>query len=92
MLPLVISWRHAPAVAPVVWPPLQWNIERGYKLADIINTLREVDADVLALQVCARELRGSWGKRRWSCWKLGGRRECVPLGACTGAAKRRIAG
>lgn len=29
---------------------LQWNIERGYKLADIINTLREVDADVLALQ------------------------------------------
>ncbi len=51
------------------WPTLQWNIERGYKLADIINTLREVDADVLALQVRARQLHGrcggSWDEFPW---------------------------
>ncbi len=29
---------------------VQWNIERGYKLADVIEELRALDADVLALQ------------------------------------------
>ncbi len=29
---------------------LQWNIERGYQLAGIIEELRRLDADVLALQ------------------------------------------
>jgi hypothetical protein len=37
---------------------LQWNIERGYKLPGIIEELRRIDADVIALQarllcVCA---------------------------------------
>jgi hypothetical protein len=32
---------------------VQWNIERGYKLAEVIKELQELDADVLALQeVC----------------------------------------
>jgi len=30
---------------------LQWNIERGYKLDAIIEELKALDADVLALQV-----------------------------------------
>lgn len=29
---------------------LQWNIERGYKLEGIIEELRRVDADIIALQ------------------------------------------
>lgn len=29
---------------------LEWNIERGYKLAEVIEELRRLDADVLALQ------------------------------------------
>ena len=29
---------------------LQWNIERGYKLEEILRELREIDADVIALQ------------------------------------------
>lgn len=30
---------------------VQWNIERGYKLNDIIAELRVLDADVISLQV-----------------------------------------
>jgi len=30
---------------------VQWNIERGYKLSAIIQQLREIDADVLSIQV-----------------------------------------
>ena len=33
---------------------LQWNIERGYKLEGIIEELKLLDADVLALQVSLR--------------------------------------
>jgi len=29
---------------------LQWNIERGYKLKEVIEELRALDADVLSLQ------------------------------------------
>ncbi|EFN58182.1 hypothetical protein CHLNCDRAFT_142016 [Chlorella variabilis] len=29
---------------------LQWNIERGYQLAGIIEELRAIDADILSLQ------------------------------------------
>ena len=29
---------------------LQWNIERGYKLQEIIETLKNLDSDVIALQ------------------------------------------
>ena len=29
---------------------VQWNIERGYKLAQIIETLERLDADVICLQ------------------------------------------
>jgi hypothetical protein len=29
---------------------LQWNIERGYKLAGIIEELKSIDADIIALQ------------------------------------------
>lgn len=29
---------------------LQWNIERGYKLAGIIDELRQIDADIICLQ------------------------------------------
>lgn len=28
----------------------QWNIERGYKLEEVIQQLRSIDADVIALQ------------------------------------------
>ena len=31
---------------------VQWNVERGYKLDDVLATLRTLDADVLALQEC----------------------------------------
>ena len=37
---------------------LQWNIERGYKLEAIIEELRLLDADVLALQVEIAWLHG----------------------------------
>lgn len=30
---------------------LQWNIERGYKLKEIIQELKTLDADVIAIQV-----------------------------------------
>lgn len=30
--------------------PVQWNIERGYQLAGIIEELRRIDADILSLQ------------------------------------------
>lgn len=29
---------------------MQWNIERGYQLAGIIDELRRIDADVISLQ------------------------------------------
>lgn len=29
---------------------LQWNIERGYKLPEIVEELRGIDADIIALQ------------------------------------------
>lgn len=29
---------------------LQWNIERGYKLSSIVEELKQIDADVIALQ------------------------------------------
>ena len=29
---------------------VQWNIERGYKLAEVIKELKAIDGDVLALQ------------------------------------------
>lgn len=29
---------------------LQWNIERGYKLEEIVKELKNIDADVIALQ------------------------------------------
>ena len=31
-------------------PFLQWNIERGYKLPDIIAEMQQIQADVIALQ------------------------------------------
>jgi hypothetical protein len=30
--------------------PLQWNIERGYQLAGIIEELRSIDAGIISLQ------------------------------------------
>lgn len=30
---------------------VQWNIERGLKIEQILKTLKELDADVIALQV-----------------------------------------
>ena len=29
---------------------VQWNIERGYKLEEIVKELKKIDADVIALQ------------------------------------------
>lgn len=29
---------------------MQWNIERGYKLQKIVQELKQIDADVIALQ------------------------------------------
>ncbi len=34
---------------------LQWNIERGYKLPQIIEELKALDADVLALQEVSQQ-------------------------------------
>jgi len=46
---------------------LQWNIERGYKLEEIIAELKRIDADVLALQEidigCARSNWEDTGER-----------------------------
>lgn len=34
----------------LVWLSTQWNIERGYKLHQIVQELKQIDADVIALQ------------------------------------------
>jgi len=50
---LVHDFRPAKAAAARSGKPIrvfQWNIERGYKLASIIDTLRSADADIIALQ------------------------------------------
>lgn len=39
---------HTPA--PKSLRLLQWNIERGYKLSGIIEELKRLDADIVALQ------------------------------------------
>lgn len=46
---------------------MQWNIERGYKLEEIVKELKQIDADVIALQEvdigCERSLSvdtGTW--------------------------------
>lgn len=46
---------------------MQWNIERGYKLEEIVKELKTIDADVIALQEvdigCERSLNvdtGDW--------------------------------
>ena len=48
---------------------MQWNIERGYKLEEIVKELKNIDADVIALQEvdigCERSLSidtGIWPK------------------------------
>lgn len=33
---------------------MTWNIERGYKLDAVIEELRRLDPDVVAIQACAR--------------------------------------
>lgn len=38
------------AQTPESFSSLQWNIERGYKLPEIIAELRKINADVIALQ------------------------------------------
>ena len=44
---------------------LQWNIERGYKLPGIIEELKRIDADVIALQArCATLTRRVVATRR----------------------------
>ena len=61
--PLAAS--HSPAWTGTLWfsPAgtipccLQWNIERGYQLAGIIEELRAIDADILSLQVGGRSRR-----------------------------------
>ena len=40
----------ASSIAHIYAPPLQWNIERGYKLPDIIAEMQQIQADVIALQ------------------------------------------
>ncbi|GIL87753.1 hypothetical protein Vretimale_13082 [Volvox reticuliferus] len=52
---LLFDFRPAPAQRPSIQADrpiklVQWNIERGYKLDAVIQVLRELDADVLALQ------------------------------------------
>ena len=48
---------------------LQWNIERGYQLPGIIEELKRIDADVIALQEidvgCARSGSLDTGGRAW---------------------------
>lgn len=47
------DYRTTASRSPPLDRPLrivQWNIERGYELAKIIQILKEVNADVLALQ------------------------------------------
>ena len=50
---------------------LQWNIERGYKLPGIIAELRDINADIIALQEvdigCERSGRADVGERDPHC-------------------------
>ena len=52
-----------PASAPIRM--VQWNIERGYKLDAVIDELKRLNADVLALQV--RGHAGACKQRRSGC-------------------------
>ena len=42
--------QHQPMIAHIYAPFLQWNIERGYKLPNIIAEMQQIQADVIALQ------------------------------------------
>ena len=58
-----------PACRP---PAVQWNIERGYQLAGIIEELRSIDADIISLQEvdvgCERS--GGADTGGWTVWCL----------------------
>jgi hypothetical protein len=44
-----------PPVLPTSFQPLrvlQWNVERNYKADRIIEIIRELDPDIVCLQVC----------------------------------------
>ena len=49
----------------------QWNIERGYKLERIVDQLRAIDADIIALQEvdigCERSSSIDTGVWRFDC-------------------------
>jgi endonuclease/exonuclease/phosphatase family metal-dependent hydrolase len=55
--------------------PLQWNIERGYQLAGIIEELRSIDADVISLQ-----------EVDVGCERSGGADTGAPMHQCNSAA------
>lgn len=50
---------------------LQWNIERGYKLEKIVDELKAIDADIIALQEvdigCERSSSIDTGVWRFDC-------------------------
>ena len=46
---------------------VQWNVERGYQLPRIIQELKELEADVIALQVCCSVPAPIITKMHWPC-------------------------
>lgn len=58
---------------------LQWNIERGYQLPGVIEELKRIDADVIALQEvdigCERSgsLDSGWNPGVWTRRQAGAR-------------------
>ena len=47
---MICTKAWASSIAYIHAPSLQWNIERGYKLPDIIAEMQQIQADVIALQ------------------------------------------
>ncbi len=45
-----VRWRRCIKAEHGRYSSPQWNIERGYKIAGIIEKLKQIDADVIALQ------------------------------------------
>lgn len=45
-----LNCRTLPSAKQVNTAGLQWNIERGYKLEEIVKELKNIDADLIALQ------------------------------------------
>ena len=55
---------------------LQWNVERNYELAGIIEELKRIDADVISLQVSGR-VAAEWAPFRGTPTHSGPPTDCM---------------